>query len=87
MCFPLAVGASPQGCPHHCMGPLPLCPQAPSGWTTCDVGAAKAPWQSVSTMAGASVTATTARMLVWCAQDSACLATPPRLPPLVTWER
>lgn len=94
VCFPLAVGACPRGCGcrqlaghTHWMGPMMLCPQAPSGWTTCGVGAARAPCQSVSTMAGASVTATMARMLVWCAQDSACLATPPRLPPLVTWER
>lgn len=54
----------------HWMGPMILCPQAPSGWIMCGVGAAKAPWQSVPTMAGASVTATMARMLVWCAQDS-----------------
>lgn len=80
-----AVGADSLRDTLH--GAVMLCPQAPSGWTTCDVGAVKAPWQSVPTMAGASVTATMVRMLVWCAQDSACLATPPRPPLLVTWER
>ncbi|XP_010135212.1 PREDICTED: lysyl oxidase homolog 4-like, partial [Buceros rhinoceros silvestris] len=47
--------------------------------TTCSVGATRHPWRSVSTMA-------TVRMLVWGAQDSACLAAPPRPPPLVIWE-
>lgn len=72
------------GDPQPCMS---VPPQAPSGWTTCGVGAARAPWQSASTTAGAPVTATMARTPVWCAQDSACPAPTHRPPPLVTWER